>query len=140
MSGGYNGIRKEARLVQRMEIITGKERRRRWSDEEKARLVAETLVPGAVVAHVARRHGVAESCLYAWRRQAGAFAAPMAMPTLIPVVTGGVSAEPEPPPGMVQVCAPRAVVTFADGIRLDVGADYPADALAILVATLRGRR
>jgi transposase len=57
-----------------VEIVTGKERRRRWSDEEKARLVAETLVPGAVVAHVARRHGVAESCLYAWRRQAGAFA------------------------------------------------------------------
>lgn len=126
--------------MQRVEIVTGKERRRRWSDEEKARLVAETFVPGAVVAHVARRHGVAESCLYAWRRQAGAFAAPMGMPTLIPVVTGAVPAEPEPPQGMAPVCVPRAVVTFADGVRLDVGADYPADALAVLVATLRGRR
>ena len=127
-------------MVQRMEIVTGKERRRRWSDEEKARLVAETLVPGAIVAHVARRHGVAESCLYAWRQQAGAFAAPMSMATLIPVVTGAVPAEPEPPQGMAPVCAPRAVITFADGVRLDVGADYPADALAVLVATLRGRR
>jgi transposase len=126
--------------VQRVEIVTGKERRRRWSDEEKARLVAETMVPGAVVAHVARRYGVAESCLYAWRRQAGAFAAPMGVPTLIPVVTGTVPAEPEPPQGEVRVCAPRAVVTFADGVRLDVGADYPADALAALVAMLRGRR
>jgi transposase len=130
--------------MQRVEIVTGKERRRRWSDEEKARLVAETFVPGAVVAHVARRHGVAESCLYAWRRQAGAFAAPMSMPmstpTLIPVVTGTGPAAPEPPLGTAPVCAPRAVVTFADGVRLDVGADYPADALAVLIATLRGRR
>ena len=126
--------------MQRVEIVTGKERRRRWSDEEKARLVAETMVPGAVVAHVARRHGVAESCLYAWRRQAGAFAAPMSMATLIPVVTGTVPAAPEPPLVTAPVCAPRAVVTFADGVRLDVGADYPADALAILIATLRGRR
>ncbi|QCO00228.1 transposase (plasmid) [Azospirillum argentinense] len=54
--------------MQRVEIITGKERRRRWSEAEKARLVAETLEPGAIVAHVARRHGVAESCLYTWRR------------------------------------------------------------------------
>ncbi len=126
--------------MQRVEIVTGKERRQRWSDEEKARLVAETFVPGAVVAHVARRRGVAESCLYAWRQQTGAFAAQMSMPTLIPVVTGVVPAEPEPPPGMAPVCAPRAVITFADGVRLDVGADYPADALAVLVATLRGRR
>ena len=126
--------------MQRVEIVAGKERRRRWSDEEKARLVAETFVPGAVVAHVARRHGVAESCLYAWRRQAGAFATPMSMPTLIPVVTGTGRAAPEPPLVTAPVCAPRAVVTFADGVRLDVGADYPADALAVLVATLRGRR
>ncbi|AIB16659.1 hypothetical protein ABAZ39_33010 (plasmid) [Azospirillum argentinense] len=55
--------------MQRVEVITGKERRRRWSEAEKARLVAETLEPGAIVAHVARRHGVAESCLYTWRRQ-----------------------------------------------------------------------
>jgi transposase len=113
--------------MQRVEIVTGKERRRRWSDEEKARLVAETFIPGAVVAHVARR-------------QAGAFAAPMGMPTLIPVVTGTGPAEPEPPQGMAPVCAPRAVLTFADGVSLDVGADYPADALAVLIATLRGRR
>ncbi len=126
--------------MRRVEIVTGKERRRRWSEEEKARLVAETLVPGAVVAHVARRHGVAESCLYAWRRQAGGFAAPMGMPTLIPVVTDGPICEPTVPLGAACTPVPRAVITFADGVRLDVGADYPADALAVLVAMLRGRR
>ncbi|MGY0782731.1 transposase, partial [Azospirillum argentinense] len=44
----------------KIKVITGKERRRRWSEAEKARLVAETLEPGAIVAHVAHRHGVAE--------------------------------------------------------------------------------
>ena len=52
--------------------VLGFERRRRWSDEEKARIVEETLVPGAVVCEVARRHGVAQSLLFAWRRQARA--------------------------------------------------------------------
>src|SRR3954452_3571751 len=55
--------------MQRVEIITGRERRRRWSAEEKARLVAEAFAPGAILSHVARSHEVAESCLYAWRKQ-----------------------------------------------------------------------
>jgi transposase len=50
--------------------ILGVERRRRWSAEAKARLVEETLVSGAVVSEVARRHGVSQSLLFAWRRQA----------------------------------------------------------------------
>lgn len=40
----------------RMEIITGVERRRRWTAEVKAAIVAETFAPGATVAEVARRH------------------------------------------------------------------------------------
>jgi transposase len=39
----------------RAEVITGPERRRRWTDEQKQAIVAETLEPGAVVAEVARR-------------------------------------------------------------------------------------
>lgn len=52
--------------------VLGVERRRRWSAEAKARLVEETLVPGAVVSEVARRHGVSQSLLFTWRRQARA--------------------------------------------------------------------
>jgi transposase len=63
--------------VQRVEVITGKERRRQWTDEEKRRLVAEAFAPGAVVAHVARRHDVAESCLCGWRKR---FAAQLSAP------------------------------------------------------------
>ena len=50
--------------------VLGVERRRRWNRDEKARIVEETLMPGAVVCEVARRHGVAQSLLFTWRRQA----------------------------------------------------------------------
>src|SRR5271155_2072239 len=50
--------------------VLGIERRRRWSKDEKSRIVEETLMPGAVVSEVARRHGVAQSLLFTWRRLA----------------------------------------------------------------------
>ena len=50
--------------------VLGIERRRRWSKDAKARIVEETLVPGAVVSEVARRHEVAQSLLFTWRRLA----------------------------------------------------------------------
>src|SRR5436853_6447571 len=54
----------------RVEIITGPERRRRWSDEEKLQLVAEACRPGHSVSQVARQRGINASQLFAWRRQA----------------------------------------------------------------------
>src|SRR5215831_21203138 len=42
----------------RIEVITGVERRRKWSAQEKAAIVAESLAEGAVVSDVARRHGL----------------------------------------------------------------------------------
>ena len=55
---------------QRIEIITGTERRRRWSAAEKLSIVEETLLPGESVSAVARRHGVAANLLHT-RRQPG---------------------------------------------------------------------
>jgi transposase-like protein len=52
-----------------IEIITGKERRRRWSAEDKLRIVAETAERGARVTDVAARHDVDPSLLFNWRRQ-----------------------------------------------------------------------
>jgi transposase len=54
----------------RIEIITGPERRRRWSDEEKLQLVSEAWQPGNSVSQVARQRGINASQLFAWRRQA----------------------------------------------------------------------
>jgi transposase len=50
--------------------LGGLERRRRWSQDDKARIVEETLAPGAKVTEVARRNGVAASLVFTWRRQA----------------------------------------------------------------------
>lgn len=54
----------------RVEIITGPERRRRWSDEEKLQLVSEACQPGNSVSQVARQRGINASQLFGWRRQA----------------------------------------------------------------------
>jgi len=56
--------------ARRLEIVTGAVDRRSWSAERKASIVAESVAGGESVRAVARRHGVAESQIYAWRRQA----------------------------------------------------------------------
>ena len=51
-------------------VLSGPERRRRWSPSEKARIVAASYGPGAVVTDVARCHAVHPNLLHHWRRQA----------------------------------------------------------------------
>jgi transposase len=58
--------------VRRIELITGIGRRRRWSREDKARIVVESLTGGVSVSEVARRHGLSPQQLFAWRREARA--------------------------------------------------------------------
>ena len=105
----------------RMEIITRTERRRRYSEAEKAALMAETDVSGRTVAEVARRHGMAESLLYNWRasRRAraslaseplqfiayGEVADAVAAPPPVPAVTPPPVSAAAPPP-MTVVPAP----------------------------------
>jgi transposase-like protein len=55
--------------VQRVEVITSVQRRRRWSVAEKIRLIEETLQPGMSVSFVARKHGLSPSLLFNWRRR-----------------------------------------------------------------------
>lgn len=54
--------------LRRVEVIVGRERRRRWPPEEKARITAESFEPGANVSGVARRHGVSVGLLHYWRK------------------------------------------------------------------------
>jgi transposase len=56
--------------VRRLEVITGTGRRRRFSEDDKARIIEETLAPSAVISEVARRHGLSPQQLFTWRRQA----------------------------------------------------------------------
>lgn len=60
----------EVTTVRRLEVITGTGRRRRYSEDDKARVVEETLAPGAVVSHVARRYGLTPQQVFTWRREA----------------------------------------------------------------------
>jgi transposase len=63
----------------RVEVLDGVERRRRWSREDKARIIEETLAPGAKVSEVARRHGISASLVFTWRRQSRAHHVPPAV-------------------------------------------------------------
>ena len=69
MLDARNEARNEGGTYQRVEVITGRQRRRRWTAEEKARIVAESLEANANISDVARRHGVARGLLTTWRRQ-----------------------------------------------------------------------
>ena len=56
--------------VRRLEVFTGSGRRRAWTPEEKARIVAESYESGDKVSAVARRHGLSPQQLFGWRRDA----------------------------------------------------------------------
>jgi len=68
--------------MDRIEVVTSVERRRRWSAAEKARLVAAMNEPDAVVTEIARSAHIDASLLYRWRRQ---FTGERTTPTFVPV-------------------------------------------------------
>jgi transposase len=106
--------------VRRIEVITGSGRRRRWSGDEKARIVVESLKPGANVSAVARRHGMSPQQLFGWRREARALLAEDAGAEV------GTAPAPGPPASRLQ--APAAASK-----RLDSG-PRPAFAPVVLVS------
>jgi transposase len=100
----------------RIEIFRG-QARRRWSDEEKRQLVAETFMPGATVHAVAQRHGVNTSQLFTWRKRyrgdlglpapaAAAFAAVELVAEHPPRATSEAEVH-LPAPGVIEIELPR---------------------------------
>jgi len=63
-----------------VEVVTRGEPRRRWSDEERARILAEAMAPGAIASHVARRFGVSTGQFYTWRKAMLLRSAPVGVP------------------------------------------------------------
>jgi transposase len=112
----------------RLEVITGVGRRRRWSEEDKARIVAESLDPATTSSAVARRHGLHASQLFVWRQQ---FAAPAAReaPAFVPVVVTEGAAAPAEMRGRMEIALGPAVVR--------VGADVDAAALRRVLEAVR---
>jgi transposase len=91
----------EPERVRRFEVINGAGGRRTWSLEAKARILDETLLPGAVVSEVARRHGLTPQQVFGWRREARrATAAAEAPVAFVPAVV-------EPPPPELPTTSPR---------------------------------
>ncbi|MFL5268742.1 MAG: IS66-like element accessory protein TnpA [Stellaceae bacterium] len=111
----------------RVEVITGPERRRRWSAEQKRAIVAESLAPGAVVTEIARRADICPGQIYRWRREirvGSGFAQ-----VLIAPVGDGVGCP----------AAPAIEIEFAGKARLRIPASIPAGLAAAVVKALSGR-
>lgn len=113
-----------------MDIIIGKERRR-WSEEERRTLVAETMAPGRTVTGVARQAGVSPSMLFTWRKRMRADQSSLAFAPLVIAPSAGESASCAAPPATIElelICGSR--------LRIAGSAD-PALATAIVKALRR---
>lgn len=156
--GNFKTSRRE-----RVDIRVGVERRRRWSREEKLRIVRESLKPNAVVIAVARRNEVSPSLIYVWRRQALAgllegfhrvevvsetrshgFADPL---PLIEADAGSRGASESKPPAMLDATpaerpappsasSPSIEITMPDGTIVRVGGEADAKALRTVLGAL----
>jgi transposase len=72
--------------IPKIEVLSGPERRRRWSTAEKLTIVQETYEPDVTVSIVARRHGIQPNQLFAWRKLAaqGALTATASQEEVVP--------------------------------------------------------
>ena len=126
--------------TQFIEVITGHERRRSFSDAEKARLIAEASQPGARVPDVARRHGVCPSLFYRWRRQGLGVAPAEAVQRLVPArVSSEAMAPAVPEAADHRRAAPRPIeITLPNGCTLRVDQHVDVRALRSILVVLRG--
>ena len=113
-------------------LLTGPERRRRWNDDERQRILSAAFAPGAVVSTVSRQFEVSTSLIYKWRQQAlaaepaGASAAAFA-----PAVMLAAPATATPPD------TPAIIVELPNGARLKIGSHAST---ALVTASLRALR
>jgi transposase len=127
-------INDDTKLVRRGAEVTGVVRRRRWRDEEKGRIVAEAIAPGAVIADVARRHDLTPQHLWNWIRAArqGRFVLPGdGLPAFVPVVSG-----PMGEPAQEVRSAAIEIVIGVVTVRVPAGAEA-GDVEAVLRAVRR---
>jgi transposase len=129
----------KAEGYRRVEVLTGPRRRREWSEDDKARAVAESCAPGAVVSEVARRWQISPQQLFTWRRQARAAALvepPSGTLCFVPLVPDALAAEPMPGPAEGKVEHAAIEVKLADAVvRVVPGVDD-----GLLTAVLRAVR
>src|SRR3712207_3673532 len=117
----------------RLEVITGVGRRRRWSLEEKARIVAESLDPVTTASAVARRYGLHASQLFVWRQQLqrrASSAETSGSLGFVPVLLAEDGSAPAEAGGRMEIAFGPAVVR--------VGTDVDAAALRRVLEAIQG--
>ena len=114
----------------RMTLITGVERRRRWSLEERAQILAAVEEPGAVLAEVARRADVCTSLVYKWRREARSAASE---PSFASVIVE----QPAPMRAPASATEPGVILVEMKDARVRIGSNAPS---ALIAATLKALR
>ena len=127
----------------RIEVLEGRSGRRMRSEAERARIAAESLVPGTKVADVARRHGVTRWQVYDWRRKlrSGDLAVP-AEAMQEPRFAALVVEQPEPPPPTADrkgrgETRPSRIELVVDGVVLRVRSDVGEENLTRMVRAIR---
>ena len=128
-----------------MEIITGVERRRRWRDEEKLRILAELDEPGARFNDVARRHDVSRGLLWQWRdaQRRGKLVAeapgfvPLRIISELPALEAQGSAAPTST-AHESDAGSRIEIVLPDGTAVRVAEGISAAVLRRVLAALRG--
>ncbi|HEX6840367.1 MAG TPA: transposase [Stellaceae bacterium] len=123
----------------RVEVFTGPERRRRWSEEQKRAIVAASFAPGAVVSEVARRASISAGQIYRWRQELHAAASGFA-PVLIapPTADAGASVNRVRDE---QRAEPTIEVEFAAAgkVRVRIPGSVPAELAATVLKVLASR-
>ena len=125
-----------------IEIITGRERRRRWSLEEKLRIVAEAEEPGARITDVAARHEVYPSLLFNWRRpvregRLGPESTPGFVPVRLIGSAGEQTASPPRRPASKRDTTGGIEITLPDGTRLSIKREAELPLLRPVIEALR---
>ncbi len=128
--------------VRRFEVINGAMGRRRWSTDERARILGETLAPGAVISAVARRHGLTPQQLFTWRREARKAAeAPAFVPAVIvpEAVKESEPARPSQPRARRGPSRRRtaAIVIDVDGLKVTIENGASPATIAAVIGALK---
>lgn len=132
------------RQPRRFEVINGAGGRRHWSMDDKARIVAETLEPNAIISEVARRYGLRPQQVFAWRREARKQAASVQQvsPSFVPAVVTAPPPEPTPmrpvQPRKRKATRDAGVIELEiDGIAMRVGRGADAKTVAAVIRALK---
>jgi transposase len=131
--------------VHRLEVFTGAGRRRTWSAEDKARIVAEIVASGASVSAVARRHGLSPQQLFGWRRELQVSQAALSHAEELQFVPGVLDAAPSSPPVRRQRRMLRRQVEAGagmieveiDGVTVRVGRGADAETVTAVLRALK---